>query len=188
MSLCAVCPACHVENAVSNVKCDLCGAALGALVVEGDRKTSGTWIAASTLITLLLYMSCYALGLHPVLLLVAGFYGPLLASYFAPTNIVYESSVGGLLGIVSSVAFIFALESKLLRALVAGLAGTDDLPSVVFALVIGVPLLLLIILPASLTGASVGEHLSVRRRRPRTPADSGEKIDLETLDPGAVKL
>ncbi len=168
MALKAICPNCNVENEPSSVTCEVCKTALGALLV-GDPGAGPKFFIFSLGISLGLYILCWVLGLHPVMLLVAVFYGTLLTSYFARHNVVWASALGGLVAIVVVIAISLAASYAKSKGLFIGLAGSELIdefgdPAGKGKVAIGVFLMVLAVFPISLLGASVGEHLSVRRR------------------------
>ena len=158
----AICPNCNVSNSPKITVCDVCKTALGAQLTDVDAKTSAKWMWTAALVTVGLYIPCRLLELSSITLLVPMFYGPLLASYQAKGNVVWRAAIGGVIGIVAIGLFEIALHWSASRGLFASMAGGHD--SVALALVFGVPVATISVLPLSLTGASVGEHLSFRRR------------------------
>lgn len=172
MALKAICPHCNVENDPSAVNCEVCKTALGAVLV-GEPGSGAVFFALSFGASLGFYLLCWVFGLSPVMLLVSVFYGTLLTSYFAKHNVVWASALGGLLAIVVVVALSIVASYAKTKGMFFGIAGGSpkeiDDPDGKAKVVMGVIVMLLALFPLSLLGASVGEHLSVRRRlKPRT--------------------
>jgi hypothetical protein len=169
MSVKAICPHCNVENDPAATNCEVCKTALGAVLV-GGRGTGGKFFLTSMLISIGIYMLCWLLELHPVMLLVSVFYGTLLTSYFAKNNVVWASALGGVSAIAVVIAIkivaAFANSKGIFLAVAGGVSTADRLgdPASTGKVVVGVFVMLVAIFPVSLVGASVGEHLSVRRR------------------------
>jgi len=162
----AVCPNCNVENDPSNVQCTICKTSLGALLVA-DASQNFKWFAISAFVALGAILPCILLELHTATFVIAMFYGPVLASYFARTNVVWATALGGVTTF-ALVTFIAMLDKEgRARAMLTQLAGSKSEDHLLggFALVLGLILAVVCVLPVALTGASVGEHLSVRRRR-----------------------
>lgn len=166
MALKAICPHCNVENEPSAVNCEVCKTALGALLV-GEPGAGPKFFGVSLGLSLGLYLVCWVFDLHPVMLLVSVFYGTLLTSFFAKHNVVWASALGGLTTIVVvlllAVAASYAKTKGLFIAIAGGTTDHRD-PDGKAKVVLGVIVMLLAMFPLSLIGASVGEHLSVRRR------------------------
>ncbi len=165
MALVAVCPTCHVENLVSNSACDICGTALGATIVQTDTGANTKWIAYSAATTLGIYILCYVLGIHQIYLLLAAFYGALITSYVCKNNVVFETSIGALVGIFLSLMFLVVAKPPLLKAFAAGLSRTSSGGAVL--ILIAFIVILPAIYPVCLMGASAGETLNQRRRGKR---------------------
>ncbi len=170
MALKAICPNCNVENQPNATNCEVCKTALGALLVDESSK-GPVFFGASLGASLLLYGLCWVFELHPIMLLVSVFYGTLLTSYFAKHNVVWASAMGGLTAIivvlVLALAASYAKTKGMFIAIAGGSAEHRD-PDGKAKVVMGVIVMLLALFPLSLLGASVGEHLSVRRRHKRS--------------------
>ncbi len=165
MALKAICPHCNVENEPSAVNCEVCKTALGALLV-GEPGAGPVFFGVSLGASLGFYILCWVFDLHPVMLLVSVFYGTLLTSYFAKHNVVWASALGGLMAIIVVIVLSIAASYAKTKGMFLGLAGgkIDDESVTKGRVAIGVFVMLLAVFPLSLVGASVGEHLSVRRR------------------------
>jgi hypothetical protein len=169
MSAKAICPNCNVANDPSNVTCEVCKTALGALLVEevGGAKYFGLSVLLSLAICFVLWM----LGFRPIALVVSVFYATLLTSYFARTNVVWASALGGLAAgaivIVLAIGFGWGASKGTFAALLDEPPITDGTKSDARSsqAKLGALAASLFIFPVSLIGASVGEHLALRRRR-----------------------
>jgi hypothetical protein len=173
MPVSAICPNCNVPNEPTAVQCTICKTALGAMLV-GDARDGLKWFVSSSFISLGMYLLCMLFGLHAMTIIVPVFYGPLLASYFARSNVVWASALGGmaLLLFVLIVALLDS-ESHTARQVITQLeGGKPDHIATGAKLLFGMIVAGLVALPIALTGASVGEHLSVRRRRKPTQLGS----------------
>lgn len=169
-----------------NTACDVCKAPLGTRLVEaggpGTEPTPMTWMAISAGLTAALGLFAWFAKLHPLTLAVVMFYGPLIASYRARDNVVGHAAVGGLLGMFALLLLSFALaydESRaVLLAAMRGEPSEDGRPGTSSPIVFlaGTLVLVAVIFPISLVGASVGEHLAGnRRRRPAAPAPAASE-------------
>jgi len=192
MALMAVCVACGVENSPMNTVCDVCKAPLGTALTEAAADpVSGPQVtmAISAAVTAGLGLLAWMFKLHEVTLAVAMFYGPLIASYRARENAVWHAALGGLLGLLGLLALSMPLSWEANKALLrAAIDGTPS-TSTVIVLVFGILVLLATILPVSLVGASVGEHLAVRRRRrPSPPAATAAAVKLSDAELAKVDL
>jgi hypothetical protein len=167
MALSTICPNCNVENKPSNVVCEVCKMSLGAFLVGGTRD-GAKWFAISLGLSLAFFVPCWGLELHPFTLLMSMFYGPLVASYAARRNVVWASSLGGTAAaIVIIVGALILHWSKMklgFAALVGDTINDRGHEPGMFKVILGIVVVLLGILPLNMIGASVGEHLSVRRR------------------------
>ncbi len=166
MALKAICPHCNVENETSAVNCVVCKTALGALLV-GEPGAGPKFFITSLASSLGLYLIFWVFDLHPVMLLVSVFYGTLLTSYFAKHNVVWASALGGLTTLVVVLLLAVSTSYGKTRGVFVAIGGGSTDPDEVDAkarVVLGVIVMLLATFPLSLIGASVGEHLSVRRR------------------------
>ena len=169
MALKAICPNCNVENDPAATNCEVCKTALGALLV-GEPGKGGAYFAASLGASIGLYLLCWVFGLHPLMLLVSVFYGTLLTSYFAKHNVVWASALGGLTAIVVVIVLSVSMSYAQTKGLFVGLTGAKlrDGEASKGVVAAGVVVLLIAVFPLSLLGASVGEHLSVRRHHKRS--------------------
>lgn len=158
-----------------NSVCDMCKAPLGAKLVEGaagaEPKPWG-WVLISAAITAGLGAVVWLFELGTPPLAAAMFYGPLVASYRAKDNIVWHAAIGGIVGMLALLFISVVLVWERSKALLIGAMGGDASTSAAIALALGSLVLLATILPISLIGASVGEHLAVRRRRNAVPAST----------------
>lgn len=174
MSVKAICPNCNVPNDPSLTNCEVCKTALGALLIgdPGDGLKFGIVSASASLV---LYMMCWMFELHPIMLLVSVFYGTLLTSYWAKNNVVWASAMGGLIAIVlvivAKIALSYASHKGLFSALAGGPSSTNEYGDGIAKgkVAVGVVVALAALFPFCLIGASVGEHLSVRKRSKGTP-------------------
>ncbi len=203
MSLMAVCPKCGVENSPMNTACDVCRASLGTSLIEGDRGSEPSplaWMAISAAITAGIGGMAWLADLHPIMLAVAMFYGPLIASARSRDNVVWHAAIGGLVGmfvlLLISIALTWDESRAMLTAAIGGRLPSDDLrvghraTPVFMVLGGGVAVLIASILPLSLTGASVGEHLASgrRRRRAAQATVSGPSTPLSDAELAKVAL
>lgn len=156
MSLVSICPACHHENLVSNTTCDACEANLGAFVFETDVRSRSRFMVYAIALTVVLYVLVVLLKLGP-LVLVTPFYAALLVSYMSPTNVVSEASWGALIGLVGGALFALLAKPAVAKAMGAMVVAKHW--------VIGFFLVLLLIYPFCVLGATAGEALSARRRK-----------------------
>lgn len=184
MSLVAICPRCHQENLASNTTCDMCGAAIGSILVDTGTRAKRNHILLSALLTWGIFFIATLSPLHRAgVALTAIFYGPLLVSYWARSNVVWESGLGGVLGIGLGLLSLIVLAKDSLEAMLITVG--DAGPGEVLALVLVALLVLLpLLLPFSLMGAAVGETLAARKRN-KNPLESP---NLDEVDPASIKL
>jgi hypothetical protein len=168
MALKAICPNCNVANEPSATNCEICKTAMGATLV-GARGDGAKFFAISMVVSIGFYLICWIVELHPLMLPVSVFYGTLLTSYFARHNVVWASALGGLVAILAvlviKIAAAWASSKGLFMAILGGTTDVYRDRVQTGTVVAGAVVLLVATFPISLIGASVGEHLSVRRRK-----------------------
>src|SRR5438034_463986 len=108
MALMAVCWKCGANNSPMNTACDMCKAELGVALVETapptlQSATLSTWLSAG--IVAVVYVLWRLFELNPIGILLAMFYGPLIASYRARENVVFRAALGGILAIAAVIVF-----------------------------------------------------------------------------------
>jgi hypothetical protein len=146
-------------NDAASLACEACGAL-------SDAVSPGTaWLLTSACITAVAYVLGLALGLSPVAPIAATFWGPLIAAWIAPRDVVWPAAIGGLVGAVASVALAVMLDWGAMHVLVTAM--TSHVSPVVAVLRIAFVLLAIpaASLPVSYVGASAGGRLADGRRR-----------------------
>ncbi|HUH05006.1 MAG TPA: hypothetical protein VML75_23575 [Kofleriaceae bacterium] len=171
MSLAAICPSCHTENAVSNVACDICRANLGATIVETKGTWRARWMGWSALVTAGLVFIAYVIEVPAGYLALAAFYGPLICSRVCKTNVIWETSLGAMLGIYSFLLLLLLMKTDGARDL-AGFLVTldrDEMVDLLLAFLFTAP----VVYPFCLIGATAGDRLGQRAgkttRQPVSP-------------------
>lgn len=166
MGLTSICPNCNMANDPASVQCSACRTAIGAVLV-GEARDSFRWFAVSAFISLCMYLVCLGLGLHVVTVLVPLFYGPLLASYFARSNVVWASALGAMLMLLF-ISFVSLIDPGRSTARVIAtrlIRGDSETLMRGVELVLATVVAGVVVFPVPLIGSLVGELLSVRRSR-----------------------
>jgi len=159
-----------------NVTCDSCGAKLGAALAPPREAPLRPWgvFLTSLGITFVLALAGAIADLPTPVAGLAAFYGPLIASWRAASNVVAFAALGAvgaaiaLLG-VGALASWETTQAVLYAALDAVPRSADYLGHVegtspVIAVVFGTVVIAAAVLPAGLIGATVGDVLARKRR------------------------
>ena len=152
------CPQCSSLNDAASPACDACGALLGGAGAET------MWLVASATITALIAVVTMVLGLTSAASVAALSYGPMIAAWISPRDVVWPAAIGGLVGAVA-ITVIALLFDGALRPLAAVLI--HGVNPVVAVLRVGVALLAIpaAALPFCYVGAAAGGRLAEGRRR-----------------------
>ena len=140
----------------------MCGAVLAATSMRLERSSTG-WIGYSVLLSAVIAIVAAILGLSGLYLFVAAFYGAMIASYQCDENVVLETSLGAVGGLLAAFLIVLVFESGAAKALAtpATVAGSSSAVVMLYGLIVALPVAYL----AGLVGAVCGETLSQRRLR-----------------------
>jgi hypothetical protein len=153
------CPQCGAMNDAASPACEMCGALSDAV------SPRTTWLLTSACVTAVAYVVGLVLGLSPVAPIAAMFWGPLIAAWIAPRDVVWPAAIGGLVGAAAIVALAVMVDWGSMQPLVSAM--TRHVNPVVAVLRVGFVLLAIpaTSLPFSYAGASAGGRLAEARRR-----------------------
>ena len=154
------CPSCNVRNFSQNTHCDICNGELRPAKREGDR---AKWVWISMVVSLAMSFVLLLLQLHPVTMVLAMFYGPLISSYYGGS--MGRSALGAVIALLAIVFVAVIASWSTLQPMLAVLGGFGPMA---FRVIIGAAVACMCVIPITMTGGLVGERLSERRGSPES--------------------
>jgi len=126
------------------------------------------WFGMAAAIVVGCFLISYVMVAPKFGLVLAAFYGALLTSYLSRVNVVWLAALGALAGVALIIFMAMVNDWPAIKLQLGAVLRYDSdhertHPSTI-RLIFGFVFALLAVLPISLTGSSVGEHLSLRRR------------------------